>query len=140
MIDITAFDRTKIHDNVFETENAAGAVECINLTDTEDVMIYDNIFRGNWSDSVIEFTTTLSIRVVIRNNVIYQSDTGVYNGIDTGTLSTTGIVADNRVTALYATTLQKVYRDGDLTSMNNYWANAVSTRGGYALPSATSAL
>ena len=77
---------------------------------------------------------------MIRNNVIYQSDTGVYNGIDTGTLSTTGIVADNRVTALYATTLQKVYRDGDLTSMNNYWANAVSTRGGYALPSATSAL
>jgi len=134
MIDITAVDRTYIHDCVFESEDAAGGNEAINLTDTEDVVIENNIFRGNWADAVVQFTTTLSARVVIKNNVMYNSDTSVYNGIDTGTLSSTGVVANNRITALYDTIVTKIYRDGDLTSHNNTFANAVSERGTVLVP------
>lgn len=138
MIDITAFDRAKFWNNVFESEAAAGGSEVINLTDTEDVWIFDNLMRGVWADAAIQFTTTLSSRVVIDNNVIYNADTSVYNGIDTGTLSTTGIVTHNIVTALYATAVAKIYRDGDLTSHDNSFCNAVSERGAKLLVATSS--
>ena len=76
--------------------------------------------------------------LIIKGNVIYNSDTSVYNGIDVGTLSTTGIVANNRITALYATTLTKIFRDGDLTSMDNFFANDVSERGSILVPATSS--
>lgn len=139
MLDVTEVDRTYIHDNSFFSENAAGGAEAINLTDTEDVRIMTNVFRGNWSDAIIQCTTTLSARLIIHGNIGYNSDTSNYNGIDTGTLSTTGIVSNNRITALYATAVAKIYRDGDLTSHDNFWANDVSERAVNTLPATTSA-
>mgnify|MGYP001604308738 CR=1 FL=1 len=138
MIDVTTVNRTHIHDCLFESENAAGGAEAINLTNTADTRIENNTFRGNWSDAAIQNTTTLCTRLVIKGNVIYNSDTSVYNGIDVGTLSTTGIVANNRITALYATTLTKIFRDGDLTSMDNFFANDVSERGSILVPATSS--
>ena len=138
MVDCTTVDRTYMHDNVFESENAAGGTEAINLTATNDTVIQNNVFRGNWSDAIIQVTTTLCSRLIISGNIGYNSDTGVYNGLDTGTLSTTGIVADNRITALYATAVAKLYRDGDLTSHNNFWCNEVSERASTILPATSS--
>ena len=139
MVDCTAFDRLAIHDCLFESENLAGGNEAINLTDAEDVSIHNNVFRGNWADAIIQVTTTLCPRLVITNNIGYNSDTTVYNGIDTGTLSSTGVVANNRITALYATSVAKIYRDGDLTTHNNTWSNDVSERATTLLPATSSA-
>ena len=138
IVDCTTVDRTYIHDCVFESENAVGGTEAINLTATNDTVIENNVFRGNWSDAIIQVTTTLCARLIIRGNIGYNSDTGVYNGIDTGTLSTTGVVANNTITALYATAVAKIYRDGDLTSHNNFWCNEVSERASTILPATSS--
>ena len=130
-IDVNAFDRCNIHDNVFETETgAAQSTEAIHLVDTNEVIIRNNIFRGTWSDAVIFNETTLSARLMILDNVIYNSDNSVYNAIDTGTLSTTGIVANNYITSLYnqAGALAKLVRIGDLTWHRNTFANDVSEK------------
>jgi hypothetical protein len=126
-IDIDAFDRAHIHDNVFDVEEGAGtATECIRLDDANDVIIKDNIFRGTWTGAVIANEGALCARLLIENNVIYNSDTSVYCGIDFGSLSSTGIARHNAVTALYATTLAKLIRTGDMTWHDNTFANAVS--------------
>jgi len=139
MVDCTSVDNTYIHDCVFDTElSTAGGVKAINLVDTDNTRIEDNVFRGQWSASVILVATTLCRQLCIKRNLIYNTGTAVYGAIDTGTLSTTGIVARNDIVSLYATAVAKLMRDGDLNSMGNYWANAVSVRGAQALP-ATSA-
>jgi hypothetical protein len=130
-ISVATFDRCHIHDNVFETEEAAGAsAQCITVDDTEDTIIQRNIFRGTWTASVILAATVLSKRLMILDNVIYNSDTSVYNAIDMATLSTTGIVARNVITTLYggAGTMAKLIRIGFLTWHQNTFANAVSER------------
>jgi len=132
MVDINAVDRAYVHDNVFETETgSAQSARAINLVDSEETIIQSNIFRGTWSSSVIHNQTTLCARLMILDNIIYNSSSGnvPYNGIDMGTLSTTGICAGNIVTTLYASAVAKLFRDGDLMSMNNRFANAVSERG-----------
>lgn len=139
-IDVDAFDRCTISDNVFETEEgAAQSTEAIRLDDTNDTAIQRNVFRGTWSDAAILNEGALCARLLILDNIVYNSDTSVYNGIDVGTLSTTGIVRGNTITALYATAVAKVYRDGDLMSADNYFANAVSERASAAFPATSSA-
>lgn len=131
-IDIDAFDRCHVHDNVFETETGAdGATEAIRLDETDETIIQNNIFRGTWTGAVIAAEGALSPRLMILDNIIYNSDTSAYCGIDMGSLSATGICARNIITALYAQAggLAKLYRDGDLTSFANLFANAVSEKG-----------
>jgi len=140
-IDINAFDRTYIHDNVFNTENGAGAAtDCINLVDTNDVTIENNIFRGTWTGAVIFGETTLSARLIIKDNVIYNSDTSSYNAIDGGALNSTGIIAHNYITALYsqAAAVAKTVRKCRFQFMDNYFCDAISERATTLVP-ATSA-
>lgn len=126
-IDINAYDRTLVHDNVFETEAGAGAAtEAIHLVDTNDVIIRNNIFRGTWTDSMIFGETTLSARLLIEGNVMYNSDTGSYGGIDPGSLNTTGIVRHNAITSLYSNTVAMIKRAAHLTWHDNTFANAVA--------------
>ena len=126
-IDVDAFDRCHIHDCMFETEEAAGAAtEAIRIDDTNESIIERNIFRGTWTGAVIANEGALCARLLVMNNVIYNSDTSSYNGIDFGALSSTGIVAGNIVTALYANTLSQLIRTGDMTWHTNTFANAVS--------------
>jgi hypothetical protein len=126
-IDLDGFDRCHIHDCTFDTEEAAGAsTEAIRIDETDDSIIENNIFRGTWSNAAIINEGALCPRLLILNNIIYNSDTSVYNAIDFGSLSSTGIVAGNTITALYATTLSKLIRTGDMTWHENTFANAVS--------------
>lgn len=140
MMDVDGVDRSYVHDNVFRTQpSTAGAGEAIRVDDTVNARIENNRFSGQWADAVISMEGALSSEITIKDNVIYNSDTSVYNGISTGTLSSTGIVAGNNVTALYATGVAKIYRDGDLTSHDNTWANAISERAVNTIPATSSA-
>jgi hypothetical protein len=127
-LSVVAADRCNIHDNVWITENTAGAASAISLNDSEDTTIQRNTFRGVWSGAVIFATGVLSSRLLVLDNVIYNGDDSVYNAIDTGSLSTTGIVANNTITSMYtqAGALAKLIRIGDLTWHNNTFANDVS--------------
>lgn len=131
-IDLDAVDRCHIHDCVFETEEAAGAsTEAIRIDDTEDSTIEGNIFRGTWSNAAIINEGALCPRLLVLDNIIYNSDTSVYNGIDFGSLSSTGIVKGNTITTLYgqAGALAKLIRTGDMTWHINTFANTVSELG-----------
>ncbi len=126
-INISAFDRCHIHDNVFNTEEAAGAAtDAITITDTNDSIIENNIFRGFWSGAAIFGESTLSARIIIKDNVIYNSNTTTYGGIDGGALSTTGQIIGNHITSLYAGGVIQIVRRCALTWANNTLVNAVA--------------
>lgn len=138
MMDIDAFDYAYVHDCVFTTEIAAGSDEAIRLDDSLWSRIEGNIFNGQWAVAAIVNEGALCANLTIKDNVIHNSDTSVYNGIDFGSLSSTGIVANNRITALYATAVAKVIRTGDMTWHGNTVANAVSERAVSTLPATSS--
>ena len=140
-INISAFDRTHIHDCVFDTEEAsAGATDAITLTDANDTIIEGNVFRGFWSGGCIFGETTLSARLIIKDNIIYNSNTGNYGAIDMGALSSTGIVTGNVITSLYsqAAAVAKVVTKADFVWSNNWFGDTISERC-TALSPATSA-
>lgn len=139
LMDIDTVNYAYVHNNFFTTEIIAGADSAIRLDTAHWARIEDNEFHGQWAVAPIAGEGALSNNLRIVGNVIFNADTSVYNGIDIGALSSTGIVANNRVTALYATVVAKIYRDGFCTSHSNSWANAVSERGTLALPATTSA-
>lgn len=138
-VDVDAFDYAHIHDNVFTGELTAGADEAIRLDDSNFTVIEHNRFTGQWANAPIFNEGALCSALTVRHNIIYNADTSVYNGIDFTTMSSTGIVAHNDVTALYATTLTKLIRTGDMTWYDNRFANAVSERGALTVPTTTSA-
>lgn len=128
-VDATSAVRAYIHHNYFTTEITAGADSGVKMTASDFIRIHDNEFHGQWAKAPIVGETTLSSNVSIVRNIIFNADTSVYNGIDMGALSSTGVVASNRVTALYATAVAKIFRDGTTTYHDNTWVNAVSERG-----------
>ncbi len=71
---------------------------------------------------------TLSSRVLIKDNVIYNADTSNYNAIDGGALSSTGQIIGNHITSLYAQAgkIGKVVRLCNFTWANNTFVNAVA--------------
>jgi hypothetical protein len=135
---VTAKDRLHVHDCVFDSETAGGATHGISLVDTEDTTIERNIFRGAWSAAAIFGLTTLSKRLLILDNVIYNSDVTPYNAIDPGAVNTTGIVAGNTITSLYPSPLTKVIVASHLTWHNNTFANTIAERGPNTVPTASS--
>lgn len=140
-IDLSAFDRANIHDNVIETEAGAGAAtRAILIVDTNDSVIENNIFRGTWTDAAILGATTLSARMLIKDNVIYNSDTTNYGAIDGGAVNSTGQIVGNYITSLYsqAAAVAKTIRKCNFTFANNYFADTVAERAATAVP-ATSA-
>jgi len=137
-IDVSAVDRLHVHDCVFDAETAGGATNAINMVDTEDTTIQRNVFRGAWSGAVIFGVTTLSKRLMILDNVIYNSDVSSQNAIDPGAVNTTGIVAGNTITSLYPSPLTKVIVASHLTWHNNTFANTIAERGPSTIPTASS--
>jgi hypothetical protein len=128
-VKLEAFDRGVVRDCVFDTEEAsAQAVAGIALVDANDVTLERNILRGFWSGGAILGLTTLSARVLVLDNVIYNSNTAVYSGLDFGAVNSTGIVAGNRITSLYAAPLTHNVRVANTTWHNNTVANAVKER------------
>ena len=136
-IDLDAFDRCHIHDNVFETEEGAGAAtEAIRLDDTLESTIENNVFRGTWTGAILAGEGALSARLMVLNNIMYNSDTSVYCAIDFGALNSTGLIDGNSITALYAQAgaIIKLQRAAAMTFHVNTWANAAGELavGGFA--------
>jgi hypothetical protein len=125
MVDVTAFDRATIVNNKFYTEPAtAGAVTGILLVDAHNTRILNNEMIGQWSNAPINGATTLSNDCVIKGNLVYNSDTTTDNGILI-TVATTGILADNRVGTLYATSFIELIDPGSMLCFENYAVNAI---------------
>ncbi len=138
LLDITTVSHAYVHDNYFRTELIAGADSSVKLTAASFCRVHDNEFHGVWAKAPIVGETTLSLDLSIQRNIIHNEDTSVYNGIDIGALSSTGIIAENRVTALYVTAVAKIFRDGTCNFHRNSWCNAVSERGAQLLPATSS--
>ena len=135
--------RFHFHDNVIETALAAAdTVACFVLNAAEDAVIQNNVIRGNWSDAVFVGLTGASLRLMILDNVVYQAETGKENFINAGGVATTGIVAGNAITALYAqaggTAKVNLLTTSLLTFHKNSWANVALNRGTTAVPAAVS--
>jgi hypothetical protein len=127
LIDIDAVDHAYVHDVVAEMElGAAAATNGIRLDDSLYTRIHRCRLVGEWTAAAILNAGALCQALEIRDCVIYNEDTSVYNGIDFGALSSTGLVADCHVTALYDTTVDKVIRTGDMNWHNVRMTNAVS--------------
>lgn len=125
MIDITAFDRCSVHDCKLYTEPAtAGAVTGILMVDAHNTRIVNNELIGQWSNAPINGATTLSNECVIAGNLVYNSDTTTNNGIEI-TVATTGILANNRVGTLYATSYIELIDPGSMLCFENYAVNAI---------------
>jgi hypothetical protein len=125
MIDVTAFDRATIRNCKLYTEPAtAGAVTGILLVDTHNTRILDNEIIGQWSNAPINGATTLGNECLIMRNLIYNSDTTTDNGILI-TAAFTGILADNRVGTLYATSYIELIDPGSMLCFENYAVNAI---------------
>ena len=129
ILDIDAVDDTYVHDCNFVTELTAGADEAIRLDTATRARIVDCRFFGQWAVAAIVAEGALSAGIEMNNLIIYNADTSVYNGIDMGTLSVTGVLANTQITALYTTAVAKIFRDGDLSYHNLSLANAVSEYG-----------
>lgn len=138
-LDVGTVSHAYVHGNYFRTELAAGADSSVKLTAASFARVHNNEFHGQWAKAPIVGETTLSTDLSIVGNVIFNADTSVYNGIDIGALSSTGEIVGNRVTALYATAVAKIFRDGQCIFHDNSWANAVSERGAILLPATSSA-
>ncbi len=138
LLDVTSVSHAYIHDNLFTTEVTAGADSCIKLTAASFARVHNNEFRGTWAKAPIVGETTLSLGLSIVGNIIHNSDTSVYNGLDLGAVSSTGIVAGNQVTALYATAVVKLVRLGNASWLNNHFCNAIEERSTTLVPGTSS--
>ena len=143
MVRCATVNRVNFHDNVFETySGSAASAKAFSLNATTDMTIQRNVFRGKWTDAVFFCTGAASTRLLILDNVVYNSDTTEYGVFDAGGLAMTGMLVNNNVTSLYATGT-KVARLNRLTSALvtfhfNSWAQTALDRGLTAIPATSS--
>lgn len=128
LIDVDAVNRAWIHDNEFYTEETAGAAECIRLDDCDQVAIERNVFSGQWSDSPIVGEGAVGTSLLIADNTFYNADTGAQNGIDLN-VAFTGVIRDNRIGSLYATSVTDLLDPGSCLCFNNICNNAIDRKG-----------
>lgn len=131
MMDIDAFDRANVHDNVFAAENIAGCNTGIRLDDTIGVRIVSNEFRGDFTTAAISGTTgsaAASVDTLIARNLIENRDTTAGILLDAHD-SGTGLLAYNAGFTLYATDPESTIDPGNLLCIENYVVNAVDESG-----------
>lgn len=129
MIDVDAFDRCVIENCYFGAESgAAGAGEAIRLDDANYVRIVNNRFSGQWSDAAIVGEGAAGTDLLIANNFIYNADTSDGNGIGL-TVAFTGVIANNSIGTLYATSVATILDPGSCLCLENYVGNAIDEKG-----------
>ena len=138
MIDVDAVDYAVIVDNELFSEPAVtGAAEAIRLDDTHNTVVTGNKIIGDFSDAPIIGEGALGNNCVIANNLLYNSDTSVNNGVEI-TVAFTGILARNLIGTLYATGVADLLDPGSMLCLENYAVNAID-ESGVIIPATTSA-
>jgi len=125
-VDIDAVDYATVSNCEFDAENAtAGAAEAIRIDDSHNTRIVGNYINGDFSDAAIIGEGALSKSLLIKDNVIYNDDTGAAsNGIDLN-VACTGVIIKNMVGSLYATAIDTLIDPGSCLNFENYSCNAV---------------
>lgn len=128
-VDIDAVSRATVRNSRFRAESgAAGAAVAIRLDTSHFAEIIDNHFTGQYSDSVIVGEGAAGTDILIANNSMYNADTGDANGIDLN-VAFTGVISDNRIATLYATTVDNLLDPGSCLCTENYVVNAINETG-----------
>lgn len=128
-VDASSVVGTQFLGNVVRGESGtAGSTDGIVLVASHKTVIDGNVFIGQWSNAPISNATTLSTRVQVTNNYIYNADTSDGNGI-AFTVANTGLIANNRIATLYATSVATVLDPGSCLCAENYVVNAIDETG-----------
>jgi len=128
MVDVDAVAGTTISNCKFIAEDTAGCAEAIRLDTAGNTTIEGNYFYGDFTDGVIIGEGAASTNLLIKDNVLYNSDTTAGNLVDLN-VACTGIMANNAMGTLFATAPETAVDPGSLLSIENYVCNAVDESG-----------
>jgi len=125
-VDVDAVDFCTIVSCEFDAENAtAGSNAAIRLDDTNNTRIVGNYFNGDFAEAAILGEGAAGASLLIKDNVIYNDDTGAAsNGIDLN-VAFTGLIIKNMVGSLYATAIDTLIDPGSCLNFENYACNAI---------------
>ena len=129
-VDVDAVGNTWIHDCLFYAENAtAGSNDGIRLDTAPRTRIERCQFYGDFARSPIISEGAASVSILIKDNVLYNDDTGnVDNGIAL-TVADTGLLINNRIATLHAGSALLSLDPGYLLCLENYSVNAIDQHG-----------
>ena len=106
----------------------AGNAEAVRLDTATDAVITGNTFIGENSDGAIVGEGAASVRVLIADNYIYNSDTTGGEVIDLN-VACTGLIVNNRCGTLFTTAPETAFDPGSCLCLENYVANAIDESG-----------
>jgi hypothetical protein len=129
-IDIDAFDDNQVIGCKFYAENAtAGADQHIRMDDAHRTRIIGCEFYGDCADAAILQEGAACASVLIAHNYIYNDDTGSAVNCINIEDATTGLIAYNACTGLYAADPDTLIDPGSCGCLENYCSNAVDESG-----------
>lgn len=129
MVDIDAVaDATVTNCRFIAEAGTAGCAEAIRLDTATDAVVANNTFIGEFSDGAIIGEGAASVRILIADNYIYNSDTAGGEGIDLN-VACTGLIANNRLGSLFPTAPETTFDPGSCLCLENYCANAIDEAG-----------
>lgn len=112
-------DDVTIRGNKFYNVSGGDANSCIDIEGAIlRLKIYDNVFRGDWEEMVIDGNAAAGFDVEIVGNTFQQVDDTVGNAIDLHD-STTGIVVDNICVGVSGTANATIMANGCLCRNNS---------------------
>lgn len=132
MMDVEAFDRTRIHDCIFLAENVDGCSVGVRIDDAHATWIQGCIFMGDFNSAAISGThdsAATSDGLLITSNIIYNVDNQSANIIDLHD-NATGFIAHNRIGTEYNTNVTNPLDPGEGRQCENYVANDDDETGG----------
>jgi hypothetical protein len=128
MIDADAVTGTAITNSRFISEAITGAAEAIRIDTVPEAVITGNFFSGDFSDGAIIGEGAASLRILIADNYVYNSDTTGGEGIDLN-VACTGLIVNNRLGSLFTTAPETTFDPGSCLCLENYCANAIDESG-----------
>lgn len=132
----TAVIRTKILNNRFIAQDAAGCNAAIQIVGALDVEIIGNRITGDFTTSAINGITTIAHELNISFNNIRNSDTTAGLALTLFTAST-GLAAHNDIGSLYSTNITAIWVNESVLCIENKAVNVVTETAG-ATPASAS--
>lgn len=109
-------------------EDTAGCAEAVRLDTAHETTMIGNYIYGDFTDGAIIGEGAASTNVLIKDNVVYNSDTTAGFLVDLN-VACTGIMTNNSFGTLFATAPETAVDPGSLLSNENYVCNAVDESG-----------